>query len=124
MKLLLSLITLMLVTGSAYAESGFATYYTTKSCQREGTSGVFTANGERYNESAMTCALRSRRFGRFYSVYSPTTDKTVFVRHNDYGPGKGPLKRGVIIDLTPKAFKEVCGDLSIGKCEVNVQEVQ
>lgn len=110
-------------TQISYAETGFATYYTVKSCQREGTSGVFTANGEHYDESALTCALPGRRFGAFYAIYGVNTGKSIVVRHNDYGPGKKPRKRGVIVDLTPRAFKEVCGDLKQGKCEVSIQEV-
>ncbi len=107
----------------ARAETGYATYYTIASCQREGTSGVFTATGERYNESALTCALPNRSFGKEYIVYGLKKGTSVAVRHNDYGPGKGPRSKGVVIDLTPTAFKEVCGDLSIGKCEVSYQEI-
>lgn len=124
MKTVLAFLLLILCAKSAWAETGYATYYTVKSCQLEGTSGVYTANGEKYDECAMTCALRNRHFGRFYAVYGVGSHKTVFVRHNDYGPGKGPKKAGVVIDLTPAAFKEVCGDLKQGKCEVSVQEVR
>lgn len=123
MKTLSILIASLLVSINCYAESGYATYYTVKSCQREGTSGVYTASGERYNEKALTCALRSHKFGHSYVVYSLATGRSVIVRHNDYGPGKKPLKRGVIIDLTPRAFKEVCGDLKQGNCQVSIQEV-
>ena len=40
-----------------HATTGIATYYTAKSCQREGTSGILTASGKRYDETAFTCAL-------------------------------------------------------------------
>ena len=123
MKLTLAFLLLILCAGSAWAENGYATYYTVKSCQQEGTSGVYTANGEKYDEGAMTCALRNRHFGRFYAVYGVASHNTMFVRHNDYGPGKGPRKAGVVIDLTPLAFKEVCGDLKQGRCEVSIQEI-
>ena len=113
----------ILLCGTAQATEGYASYYTEKSCQREGTSGVWTASGERFNEQAMTCALRRRSYGHYFVVYSLATDRSVVVRHNDYGPGKGPSRNGVIIDLSPKAFKAVCGDLSMGKCVVSVQEV-
>jgi rare lipoprotein A len=108
----------------AHSQEGYASYYTVKSCQREGTSGVFTANGERYNEQALTCAVRSRRFGTSYLVYGHKTGRSVIVRHNDFGPGKGPTRKGVVVDLTPKAFGVVCGDLKQGKCQVSVQEVR
>src|SRR3990167_10848930 len=39
------------------AISGLLTYYTRTSCQAEGTSGVWTASGSRYDESALTLAL-------------------------------------------------------------------
>lgn len=104
-------------------KSGWATYYTTKSCQKEGNSGVFTASGEPYNEQGMTCALPLRSFGHTWAVYGVASGRTVYVVNNDYGPGRGPRKRGVVIDLTPRAFREVCGELSQGKCEVSYMEV-
>ena len=103
--------------------SGKATYYTEASCQREGTSGIWTASGERYDESAFTCALPHREFGKQYRVRKKGLGYGVVVRHNDFGPGKGPQSRGVVIDLSPAAFKEVCGDLSQGICEVEFREV-
>lgn len=108
----------------AQAADGLATYYTTASCQREGTSGVWTASQEKFDEKAFTCALPHYRFGGRYIVYGHETGKSVVVRHNDMGPGKKPRKRGVIVDLTPAAFLEVCGDLKQGKCSVSVQEVK
>lgn len=107
-----------------HAFDGYATYYTEASCKTEGTSGVYTASGAVYDESAMTCALRNRHFGRFWAVYGHDTEQTIYVRNTDYGPGNGPKMAGVVIDLTPAAFLEVCGDLAKGKCMVSVQEVQ
>ena len=103
--------------------TGKATYYTEASCQREGTSRIWTASGERYDESAFTCALPHREFGKQYRVRKKGLGYGVVVRHNDFGPGKGPQSRGVVIDLSPAAFKEVCGDLSQGICEVEFREV-
>lgn len=108
----------------ANAAEGYATFYTKASCQAEGNSGIYTASKERFYEDAMTCALPHRKFGKYYLIYGEKTGKGVLVRHNDFGPGKGPRKNGVIVDLTPIAFQEVCGDLKIGKCKVNVQEVK
>ena len=107
----------------AQAQDGFASYYTKASCKREGTSGVYTASGEPYNEGALTCALPWKPNDRMWAVYGHRTGHTVFVRHNDKGPGKGPQSKGVIIDLTPEAFKQVCGSLEQGKCEVSIQGV-
>lgn len=121
-RIILIVLTLLILGRNAWALEGYATYYTIESCLREGNTGI-TASGEQFDESKLTCALRSRKFGREYVVYSPTTGRSVIVRHNDYGPGQGPLKRGVVIDLSPRAFRAVCGDLKQGKCLVNVQEV-
>lgn len=107
----------------AHAAEGYATHYTVASCQGEGTSGLFTANGEAYNEGAMTCALPPQ-FGREYMVVNKETGAFAVVRHNDTGPGRGPRKKGVVIDLSPAAFKAVCGDLALGKCPVAYQEVR
>ena len=49
---LLVSLTFALMVGMVEAAEGYATYYTVASCQREGTSGVWTANGERYQENA------------------------------------------------------------------------
>ena len=50
------------------AITGLATYYTEESCKREGTSGVYTANGEKFDEKALTCAMRSRAWGTKFKV--------------------------------------------------------
>lgn len=86
------------------AQSGLATYYTAASCRQEGNSGVYTASGERYDESAFTVALPRRTFGNNYRITNPSTGKTIIVRHNDFGPGRRPRRRGVIADLTPAAY--------------------
>ena len=99
---------------------GVATFYTVASCKREGTSGVFTASGERYIEGKMTCALRSRDFGGLYRVTNKANGRSVVVRHNDYGPGKGPTKRGVVIDLSPASFDALGGRRGETWGEINV----
>lgn len=114
---------LMLLCADACAFSGDASYYTKASCQMEGTSGVYTASGEHFDEQALTCAVRSHKFGSSYLVYGVKTRRTVVVRHNDFGPGRGPTRKGVVIDLTPRAFEEVCGGLGLGKCQVEVQKI-
>jgi rare lipoprotein A len=106
----------------AFAAEGLATYYTTKSCQREGTSGVFTANGEKFDESALTCAMRSREWGKKIKVTNLENGKTIEVRLNDFGPGKKPTARGVIIDLTPAGFKAL-GAGKKGEIRVKVEPV-
>lgn len=102
-------ILMMLFSPVVQANQGIATFYTIKSCQREGTSGVFTASGEKYDESKLTCALRSRDFGKLYRVTNLANGKSIVVKHNDYGPGKRPSSRGVVVDLSPAAFDALGG---------------
>lgn len=103
----------------AQAQEGLATYYTAASCRLEGTSGAWTASGERYNEMAFTAALPQRGFGHRYRVCR-TEDRwaqetCVVVVHNDAGPGRRARARGVIIDLTPAAFDALGGQRGCGK---------
>ena len=64
-----------------------------------------------------------RPFGKLYKVTSITTGRSVTVRHNDFGPGKGPRSKGVIIDLTPSAFQTLGHELADGKIPVEVIEL-
>lgn len=100
---------------------GFATYYTVESCKSEGTSGVYTANGERYDEDAFTCAMRDRHWGRKFKVTNEENGKTICVRLNDYGPGKRPTAKGVVIDLTPGGWKALGVAYGRGKIRVKVE---
>lgn len=113
----------LFISSISAASEGYASYYTEASCKREGTSGIYTANGERFNEAALTCALRSRAWGRSYKVTNLDNQKTVMVRHNDYGPGRGPASKGVIIDLTPAAFQALGAKPKQGKIRVRVEEL-
>lgn len=125
MKILIAIILLLTTTPASAATVGIATFYTVKSCKREGTSGVKTATGERYDESKLTCAIRSRQFGKRYKVTNIANGKSVVVRHNDYGPGKRPTARGVVIDLTPAAFDALGGKRgeTWGEIKVSVEEI-
>lgn len=80
-----------------------------------------TANGERYDERKMTCALRSRKFGKSYRVTNLANGRSVIVRHNDYGPGKKPAGRGVVIDLSPAAFDALGGKRGENWGEIKVK---
>lgn len=113
----------LMLFGAATANAAeYATWYSTASCQREGTSGVWTASRERFDENAMTCALPTREFGSIWRVTNLKNGKSVVVRQNDKGPGKGPQKRGVVIDLSKGAFAKIA-DLSDGKIMVKVEKV-
>jgi rare lipoprotein A len=100
-----------------------ASYYTAKSCQREGTSGVWTASGERYDENALTCAMRRRDWGTMFRVTNIETGKSVVVRLNDFGPNKKLHAKGRIVDLSKGAFNKIA-DLKQGVIRVKVEEVR
>lgn len=118
--ILVSTAFMLMLCVTAHAVEGYATYYTEESCKREGTSGIWTASGERFDETALTCAMRSRQWGKKLLVYSHDTGKSIIVTLNDFGPGKGPSAKGVVIDLTPAGMRA----LGIwGKGKVSVQEV-
>ena len=115
MKKSILVLMLLCISNSASASPGIATFYTEKSCKMEGNSGIYTQNGERFDEQAFTCALPLRlkygKSGKNYLVTNLKNGKSIEVRHNDLGPGKGPRKRGVIIDLTPAAFEALGGKI-------------
>lgn len=102
---------------------GNASYYNTASCQREGTSGIFTASGERFHDNRLTCAVRHRRFGSYYRVTNLANHKSVIVKHNDYGPNKHlATKHNRVIDLSEGAFKKIA-DTRKGIIKVSVEQV-
>ena len=114
MRILLSIIILLLVAGTASAEIGKASFYTVKS------SGLVTANGERYNEDAFTCASMSHKFNTLLRVTNIENGKSVVVRVTDRGEFK---KYGRIIDLTPRAFSAI-GNLKQGILKVKVEVIK
>ena len=92
-------------------EIGIASYYTIKS------SGTITANGEKYNEKAMTCASMDYPFNTLLQVTNIENYKTIIVRVNDRG---GFKKYGRIIDLTPLAFNKL-DNLKKGLIKVKIE---
>ncbi|MGB3544125.1 septal ring lytic transglycosylase RlpA family protein [Rubrivirga sp.] len=72
------------------AQSGVASYY------HSSLHGNLTANGERYNHSALTVAHRSLPFGTLLRVTSAHNGRRVLVRVND----RGPFIRGRQLDLS------------------------
>jgi len=116
MKILtFSFIILLLVAGSASAsEIGKASFYTVKS------SGLVTANGERYNEDAFTCASISHKFNTILKITNIGNGKAVIVRVNDTG---GFKKYGRIIDLSKGAFSQIA-NLKQGIITVKIEVIK
>ena len=65
--------------------------------------GRFTANGEIYDQNAMTAAHKSMKFGTILRITNPRNNKSVIVRIND----RGPYIPGRQIDLSKAAAEEL-----------------
>lgn len=119
----------MLATVANADGNGYATWFTVQSCRREGTSGI-TAGGRPLDESALWCALPSkppadgsgrRAWGRKVRVTNSKTGQSVVCEQWDIGPGRRARARGVVVDLTPAAFRALGGTLSDGRMSVIVE---
>ncbi|MDJ0633897.1 MAG: septal ring lytic transglycosylase RlpA family protein [Xenococcaceae cyanobacterium MO_188.B29] len=81
--------------------------------------GRFTANGERYNQYALTAAHRSLPFGTRVRVTNMNNGRSVVVRIND----RGPFIRGRVIDLSTAAASNI-GMIHHGVVPVRVQVIR
>jgi len=80
--------------------------------------GKFTANGEVYDQMALTAAHKNLSFGTLLKITNPKNGKSVIVRIND----RGPYIEGRELDLSKGAAIEL-GMLEKGVARVKVQEV-
>jgi len=80
--------------------------------------GKFTANGEVYDQMALTAAHKYLSFGTLLKITNPKNGKSVIVRIND----RGPYIEGRELDLSKGAAIEL-GMLEKGVARVKVQEV-
>lgn len=80
--------------------------------------GKFTANGEVYDQMALTAAHKSLSFGTLLKITNPKNGKAVIVRIND----RGPYIEGRELDLSKGAAIEL-GILEKGVARVKIQEV-
>jgi rare lipoprotein A len=79
--------------------------------------GLLTANGERFDPEAMTCAHRTLPFGSMVKVTDIASGKHVSLKVND----RGPYVSGRIVDLSEGAARELGvgnGGLMIVRVEV------
>ena len=77
--------------------TGEASYY------GPGFHGKKTANGETYDQNAMTCAHKTLPFNTKLKVTNLSNNKSAIVRVND----RGPFKKGRIVDLSVAAAKKI-----------------
>lgn len=75
-----------------------------------------TANGERFDPTAMTAAHKTLPFNSRVKVTNPRNGKSVIVRIND----RGPYIAGRCLDLSRSAFAQI-GDTSQGVMTVNYE---
>lgn len=95
------------------AQAATVTYYGDKFHGRK------TANGERFNQNAMTCASNTHKFGTHLKVTNTANGKSVVCRVNDRG---GFSKYGVTLDLSKGAFAQIA-PLSQGRARVTIETV-
>jgi len=96
-----------------YDEEGLASWY------GPGFHGRKTANGERFDQYAMTAAHKELKLGSKVEVTNLETGETVLVRIND----RGPYIHGRIIDVSKAAAKKL-GFLHSGVGKVRVKQVE
>lgn len=96
-----------------HSAEGYASWY------GPGFHGRTTANGERYNQNAMTAAHKKLPFGTKVRVTNLDNNKTTIVRIND----RGPFIRGRIIDLSKKAAKKIAM-LGSGTARVRIETLE
>lgn len=92
-----SVITPVYAKEKAGTQTGIASYYHKKFQGRK------TANGERFNNGAFTCAHRKYQFNTILKVKRLKTGKVTFCRIND----RGPFSKGRIIDLSQRAARDI-----------------
>ena len=80
--------------------------------------GKFTANGEVYDQMALTAAHKYLSFGTLLKITYTKNGKSVIVRIND----RGPYIEGRELDLSKGAAIEL-GILAKGVARVKIQEV-
>jgi rare lipoprotein A len=85
--------------------------------------GRETANGEIFNQRAMTAAHRTLPLGTVVRVTNLENDRSVVVRINDRGPYGRNYRRGTIIDVS-KGAAERLRFIRDGLVQVRVEVVE
>lgn len=101
-----------LKSAHGFVEEGVASWY------GPGFHGKTTANGERYNQYAMTAAHKILPLGTTVTVTNVRTRRSVTLRIND----RGPFVDDRVIDLSRKAAEQL-GIIAAGTGRVRIQTV-
>lgn len=109
---MISCITVFAPAATAQAVEGEASWY------GPGFDGRQTANGEIFDQDAMTAAHKTLPFGTQVRVTYESTGESVVVRIND----RGPYAHGRVIDLSRAAAADI-GLLHAGTGEVTLEVI-
>lgn len=93
--------------------AGVASYYSYECAKKP------MANGKIFNPENRTCASWFYKFGTVLVVKSLDTGRATEVVVTDRGPNKRLVKEGRIIDLSKRAFEDICS-LKKGLTKVKV----
>ena len=96
-----------------HVQRGKATFY------GPGFHGRRTASGERFDQNSMVAAHPSLPFGTVVRVTNTRNGVSAKVRIVDRGPARGPQRRGVVIDLSKGAAREL-GFVKHGRVPVRI----
>ncbi len=117
-----AIIILTILIGIARAEEPLrASWYSFASLKTEGTwskGEQRMANGQWFDENALTCATRLYPFGTFLCITNLNNGKSVIVRVTDRISKRFAKSR---IDLSKKAFQQIA-DLKQGIVPIKVEE--
>lgn len=96
--------------------SGLASYYSYECADKP------MANGKIFNPEKRTCASWFYKFGTVLEVKSLDTGRTTEVVVTDRGPNMRLVKEGRIIDLSRRAFQDICATrMGLTKVKVTVK---
>ncbi len=96
--------------GPAFSQTGKASWYGPRFHGRK------TANGERFDQNALTAAHRTLPLGSIVTVRNVENGRTVRVRIND----RGPYVEGRVIDLSREAARRL-GLVQDGVASVRIE---
>lgn len=99
-------------TANGFTEVGVASWY------GPGFHGKLTANGERYNQNAMTAAHKLLPFNTDIRVTNLDNGRSTVVRIND----RGPFVANRVIDLSRRAAEQI-GMIGAGTARVRLEAV-
>ena len=90
---------LLMILSNLMIDEGVASYYSNIE------SGTITASGEIFDDTKLTCAMRTKQFGTYCLVIRADTFRFVVCKLTD----RGPYISGRAIDLSKAAMQQLNG---------------